>query len=576
MTEIKMPQAGQSMEDGTIVKWCKAEGQVVQAGEVLLEVETDKAVVEVESPASGTLRQIVVGEGTTVPCHTVIALLGDPGEALPERDAGVSATTKRSEDGSPASGVDFPSTSPAVAGIPNAGGPSSLRFVVAETPASRETATPPAGVVPVLMPQAGQSMEEGLLVTWRVKPGDAIKVGDVIFEVETDKATIEVEATDAGRLSRVVVHEGDTAVVLTPVAYLADDDAAVDAFLRSTGVPPVSRMGVSPMPAQPVGEASAPKSGQHGRDARETGRVKASPAARKVAAERGVDLASVGAGSGPGGRILSTDVPAAGAVGGKSAPNAGDPSSLRFVVAETPASREKSAAPTFAAPTGEFTRRRMSGMRKAIARNLLASKQNIPHFYMRLTIDASPLMAFYKAQKAKYTCSVNDVVTAAVARCVMEFPGFRSRVDGEEIVEFANANIGIAVGMDDGLVVPVIASAQGLSVQQLAAQTRRLADNARKGKIEGMGTGVVTITNLGMFGVEEFSAIINPPEAAILAVGAVREAVQVVDGGMRPGKAMTMTLSADHRIIDGLLAAKFLARLKEILQGPEQFLMFGR
>jgi len=525
MIEIKMPQAGQSMEDGTIVAWRKAEGQAVQVGEILLDVETDKAVIEVEATHAGVLRKIVVGEGQTVPVHTVIALLGDDGEP---RDAG-------------------------------------------ETPAPREapaaaSASPPAGVVPVLMPQAGQSMEEGLLVAWRVKPGDIIKVGDVIFEVETDKATIEVEATDAGRLSRVVVREGDTVAVLTPVAYLSDDDTAVEAFIRSTGAsaheshgPGVSPMQTSPVDktstSQPTASETATPRAEYGRDARATGRVKASPAAKKVAAERGVDLTAIGGGRGPGGRILSTDVPAAGPAGAVFA---------------------KPAPIAFAAPTGQFTRRRMSGMRKAIARNLLASKQNIPHFYMRLTVDASPLMAFYKAQKASYPCSVNDVVTAAVVRTAMEFPGFRSRVDGEEIVEFADANIGIAVGMDDGLVVPVLLGAQVLSVQQLAAETRRLADNARKGKIEGMGQGVMTITNLGMFGVEEFSAIINPPECAILAVGAVREDVLVSDGSLRPGKVMTMTLSADHRVIDGLLAAKFLARLKEMLLAPEQFLMFGR
>jgi len=543
MIEIKMPQAGQSMEDGTIVAWRKAEGDAVAVGEVLLEVETDKAVIEVEATHAGVLRQIVVPAGTTVPCHTVIALLGDAGEALP-RDAGVSPA------------LNVPVTAGEVCGqsTPNAGGTPARHE--GETPSPRGTsAAPPAGVVPVLMPKAGQSMEEGVLVKWRVKPGDAIKVGDVIFEVETDKATIEVEATDAGRLSRVTVNEGDTAAVLTPVAYLADDDGAVETFLRGAGVSPASPAGILPASGVPVtaGEVCGQSTPNAGRTpSPQGGRVKASPAAKKLAAERGVDLAAVGAGRGPGGRILSTDVPAGGGVGAKSTHNAGG------------------------TPAPQFTRRRMSGMRKAIARNLLASKQNIPHFYMRLTLDASPLMAFYKAQKAKYPCSVNDVVTAAVARAVMEFPGFRSRVDGDEIVEFANANIGIAVGMDDGLVVPVLQSAQGMSVQQLAAETRRLADNARNGKIEGMGTGVMTITNLGMFGVEEFTAIINPPESAILAVGAVREDVRVVDGGIRPGKVMTMTLSADHRVIDGLLAAKFLARLKEILVGPEQFLMFGR
>jgi len=221
---------------------------------------------------------------------------------------------------------------------------------------------------------------------------------------------------------------------------------------------------------------------------------------------------------------------------------------------------------------GDVVRKRMSGMRKAIARNLLASKQNIPHFYIKTSIVADQLYAFYQLEKAKYPCSLNDVVVMACAKAIQEFPAFRSKMDKdkEEILEFPNSNIGIAVGMDDGLVVPVLVGAEQMSLKQLGAETRRIATAARNGKIEGMGKGVFTITNLGMFGVTEFSAIINPPEAAILAVGAVREEVIVSGGTMRPGRTMNMTLSADHRIIDGMLAAKFMARLKEILEYPQQ------
>ena len=209
-------------------------------------------------------------------------------------------------------------------------------------------------------------------------------------------------------------------------------------------------------------------------------------------------------------------------------------------------------------------------MRKAIARNLQASKQSIPHFYMQMTIDAGALHAFYKRQKALYPCTLNDVIVLAAARTVTEFPAFRSRIDGEEVVELPWANIGIAVGLEDGLVVPVVLAADRFELKQLAAETRRLVEAARKGKVEGVGQGVFTITNLGMFGIERFSAIINPPEAAILAVGAIREDVIVREGSMKPGRVMTLTLSADHRIVDGLLAARFLQRLKELLERPEQ------
>jgi pyruvate dehydrogenase E2 component (dihydrolipoamide acetyltransferase) len=208
-------------------------------------------------------------------------------------------------------------------------------------------------------------------------------------------------------------------------------------------------------------------------------------------------------------------------------------------------------------------------MRRAIARSLQASKQSIPHFYMRMTMNAAPLMEFYRAQKTQYPCTLNDLLVLACARAMREFPAFRSRIEGEELVEFPFSNIGIAVGMDDGLRVPVITGAERLTLRQLAAESRRVIEAAHQGKVAAMGQGLLTISNLGMFGVEEFSAIINPPEAAILAVGALRETVIVSDGAIKAGRVMTVTLSADHRIIDGLLAARFLARLKETLESPD-------
>jgi pyruvate dehydrogenase E2 component (dihydrolipoamide acetyltransferase) len=293
------------------------------------------------------------------------------------------------------------------------------------------------------------------------------------------------------------------------------------------------------------GQTAGPATSVAQTQAVEGGRVKASPAARKLAEELGIVLGELGAGSGPGGRILSTDVAAA---RGDRQPNYKQPE-------------------IGVSPRGQV-RRRMSQMRKAIARNLLWSKQNIPHFYLRLTVNAEPLLAFYKQEKAKYPCSVNDVVAAACAKAVHEFPAFRCKLDGGDLIETPTANIGVAVGMEEGLAVPVIIAAERLTLQQIGAESKRLAEAARKGKIEGMGEGVFTLTNLGMFGVEEFAAIINPPEAAILAVGAAHEAAVVKDGSVRAGRVMNMTLSCDHRIVDGLLGAKFLARMKELLENP--------
>jgi len=219
---------------------------------------------------------------------------------------------------------------------------------------------------------------------------------------------------------------------------------------------------------------------------------------------------------------------------------------------------------------GGGTRKPMTKMRKAIARNLSLSKQTLPHFYLKATLDADPLLIFYKKEKAIYPCSVNDVIVFAVSRVILEMPEFRSQIDGDDIVQFESVNIGIAVGLDQGLVVPVLKNADGRNLKGVAQESRRLVEGAKAGKVEGMGEGVFSISNMGMYGVEEFSAIINPPESGILAIGAAREEVVVKDGALRIGKKMTLVLSADHRLIDGALAAKFMARLKQLLEDPSQ------
>ncbi|MCL5270054.1 MAG: 2-oxo acid dehydrogenase subunit E2 [bacterium] len=574
MNKITMPKAGQSMEEGTIVRWLKAEGEAVAKGEILLEIETDKATIEVEATDEGVLRTILVAAGETAPVLAPIALLGTAGESV---DAVVAEAQAELAGARGVSTAEVAGASaadqPATASKPGE------TTAPAGTPALQDSVVAGA-VVPILMPKAGQSMEEGTIVKWRVKPGEVINKGDIIFEVETDKAVVEVEATDAGRLARIVAGEGDVLPVLAPVAYLAASDADVDAWLaagggaiaeaqepRSTGVP----AGASTKTAKtaPIAETPAPvatfASGGTPALRGATGRVKASPAARKLAGERGVDLAALGPGSGPGGRILSTDVAQAPAAGRAAAP-AVAPAKAKTA----PAAAEIAPLPARAAgPIPPPQRRALSGMRKAIARNLVASKQTIPHYYMRLTIDADPLFTFHRAEKTGYPVSVNDLIVSACARVIMEFPAFRSRLEKDELVEYASANIGVAVGLENGLVVPVVVAADRLTLKDLAAETRRLVERARAGKVENMGQGVFTISNLGMFGVEEFSAIINPPEAAILAVSAVRETVIVKDGMMRPGRVMTMTLSLDHRIIDGLLAAKYAARLKQVLEAPE-------
>ena len=379
-------------------------------------------------------------------------------------------------------------------------------------------------VIPVLMPQAGQTMEEGKIILWHVQQGDTVQKGQVLFEIETDKATFEIEADHSGRLARIVVEEGETVPVRTPVAYLADNDADVDAYITAQASATPQKESIAEKATQPtaVQEQTQPVEPEH---------IKASPAAKKLAKELGIDLREIVSGSGPGGRIVTEDVKA------------------------------KAKSKTFASK-----RLKMSDMRKAIGRILTTSKQTIPHFYVKQTIDATPMSAFYQSKKAELKCSLNDVIIMACARVLYEFPVFRSRIEGDEIVESPSVNIGIAVGTENGLLVPVICNADKMNFQQIAEESKRVVDAARAGKIIGAGQAVFTITNLGMFGIDEFSAIINPPESAILAVGAVREDVIVKNGVVRAAKVMTLTLSCDHRIVDGVTGAKFIIRLKEVME----------
>lgn len=391
--------------------------------------------------------------------------------------------------------------------------------------------SPSGTAVPILLPQAGNTMEEGTVLAWRVGVGDRVSPGDVLFDLETDKATIEVEAEVAGRVARIVVGPGQTAPVKSVVAYLAEGDVLLDPV-----VTPTVTLTESPTPAPSRSPSIAPTPLVS--TANEAGRVKASPVARKAAQELGVSLEAIGTGSGPDGRILYEDV-------------------LRATEAS-------------ARPADGFARRPMSKMRRAIARNLVLSKQTVPHFYLRGTVDAGPLLELLAAERARYRCSVNDVVIAACARAMRESAPFRSRIEGEDVLEYAGSHIGLAVALDEGLVVPTLRNADSLNLEGVAREARRIAESAREGKIEGMGDGTLTISNLGMFGVEEFAAIINPPEAAILAVGGIRETVLVEHGAMRPGKVMTLTLSSDHRLIDGVVAARFMGRLRELLESPNK------
>ena len=403
----------------------------------------------------------------------------------------------------------------------------------------------------ITMPKLSDTMNEGTLVKWLKKAGDKVEVGDVLAEIETDKATMEMEAFDEGTLVEIIVPEGGVVKVGERLAVLdggsspANPAASIPAAKPTPTQKPAPR---SPSPLTPKPRA-LPNAGNP--------RFKASPLAKKIALERGVDLAGV-SGTGPGGRILAADVPEQGA-----SPAATPSSSLHV-----PSSDGGKRVP-------------LSGMRRTIAERLLASKTRIPHFYLSLEIDAAPLVALRKDINAAAEASgspkvtVNDFVLLAAARAAAAHRKINSAFAGDSVVEYATVNLSVAIAVEDGLITPVIRDAQKLSLLEISTAVKDLAARARAKKLkpEEYQGGTVTVSNLGAFGIESFYAIINPPQAAILAVGAImKKPVVNVQDQVVAGQRMSLGLSGDHRVVDGAAGAEFLAALKKSLETPATLL----
>ncbi len=404
----------------------------------------------------------------------------------------------------------------------------------------------------VFMPKAGQSMEEGKILKWFKAVGDKVEKGDVLLEVETDKAALEVESMFAGILKEIIAQEGETLPVMAPIGIIARDgetynraeliaaaggEAAAAKEEAPQAAEPVKSKAASPRPAT-AAVMPAPSKG---------GRIFASPAARRLAREKGIDLAAL-KGSGPAGRIKQTDV-------------------LAYA----------STAPAFQPMTPVLTGEAipLSRMRQAIARALQSSKVNAPHFYVTVDIDMTAAMVYRSlinnttAAQGQSKVSVNVIVIRASALALETFPALNCHTDGKSVTYKSEINIGMAVNLTDGLVVPVLLNANRKNLYDIAAETKQLVLNAQQGRLVGMGQGTFTISNMGMLGIKNFTAIINPPEAGILAVGAVQDRVVAINDAIAIRKVMEVTISADHRVVDGALAAQFLGKLKSLLENPD-------
>tara|TARA_R110002074_G_scaffold1134_18_gene6923 strand:+ start:3991 stop:5286 length:1296 start_codon:yes stop_codon:yes gene_type:complete len=429
--------------------------------------------------------------------------------------------------------------------------------------------------IKILMPALSPTMTEGNLAKWHKKEGDAVESGDVLAEIETDKATMEVEAVEEGILGKIVVPEGTADVAVNAVIALlledGEDASALDGADTSGGAAAPAPTAEAPKaaPATPAAPTAAPA-------AASGDRVIASPLAKRIAAQEGLSLSAI-SGSGPRGRVVKRDVDAALASGtGKAAPSAASATTGASAPAAAPTPTQGD--PVFA-NMPEFEAVANSSMRKVIATRLTASARDIPHFNISIDVEIDKLLAARKdlnsRDGADYKISVNDFVIKAVAVALRRCPDVNVSYTDDAILKFKRADVSIAVAIEGGLITPIIKDAGSLGLAAISAKAKELAGKARDGKLapEEFQGGTFTISNLGMFGVKSFNSIINPPQGGILSVGAGEQRPVVKNGALSVATVMSLTLAVDHRCIDGATAAGFAKELKAILEDPIQLLL---
>ncbi|MCO5999346.1 dihydrolipoamide acetyltransferase family protein [Actinoallomurus rhizosphaericola] len=423
----------------------------------------------------------------------------------------------------------------------------------------------------ILMPRLSDTMEEGVISAWHKKPGDKVTAGEALVDIETDKALMEYEAYEDGVLGEILVAEGQTASIGAPIAILLAEGESAPAKAPAAAETAAANGQATPSPQTadaPAATATVPAQGVPA-DASNGARSRppSSPLARRLARENDIDLTTL-TGSGPGGRIVRADIEAA----LKNAPAAPAPAAQ----ASSPAPTAPTAAPAAAAAAEDpdVERVPLSRIRKVTARRLTESMQTTPHFYLTRVVDVGALLAFRKTLNealAPAKVSVNDLIVKACATALRANPVLNVSFTEDSLLVHKRVNVGVAVALEDGLVVPVIRDADRKTVSQIGAETRELAGRAREQRLtpQEMSGGTFTVSNLGMFGIDSFTAVINPPEAGILAVGATRKDVVVGDDGeFTVRDRLTLTLSVDHRACDGATGAKFLGELAELLENP--------
>ena len=552
---INMPRLSDTMEEGTVAKWLKSVGDKVAEGDILAEIETDKATMEFESFHEGTLLHIGIEEGEGAPVDTLLAIIGEEGEDISGLLEGKGDS--KPEDSSSEEKDDEPKDT------------SSKEDAEEDSADSDSSGEIPEGVEIVKMPRLSDTMEEGTVASWLKQVGDDVEEGDILAEIETDKATMEFESFYSGKLLYIGIQEGESSPVDAVLAVIGPEGTDVDAVLSNKSGGSKKKAEGDSKKEESKAEDNTSKSSESKSDKTESAtsasdgnRIFASPLAKKIAEDKGIDLAKV-SGTGDNGRIIKKDIE-------NYTPNADSkPEAAKAETAPTGAAPVSMSIPAGEEGTEEV---KNSNMRKAIAKALGNSKFNAPHFYLTIEVD----MDNAKESRAQINnlpdtkVSFNDMVLKACAMALRKHPQVNTSWNGDTTKYHKHIHMGVAVAVDEGLVVPVIKHADLLGLTQIGSAVKDLAGKARNKKISPseMEGSTFTVSNLGMFGILEFTSIINQPNSAILSVGAIVEKPVVKNGEIVVGSTMKLTLACDHRTVDGAVGAQFLQTLRYYVENP--------
>lgn len=565
--KITMPRLSDTMTEGTVATWLKKVGDEVKEGDILAEIETDKATMEFEAFDAGTLLHIGIQEGESAPIDSLLAIIGKEGEDISDLIGGGSSSDKKEE----APKEEAKSEEKSEDSEPKEEKKEEPKSEETKETPKAESASLPKGVVVVTMPRLSDTMTDGTVATWLKKVGDKISEGDILAEIETDKATMEFESFNSGTLLEIGIQEGESAPVDSVLAIIGPEGTDVSGIAenyKKGGSAPAKEEKAEAKSEEKSDSKEEPKKDDSKKEeskeetietVSDGKRIFISPLAKKIAEEKKINISQV-KGTGENGRIVKSDI-----------------ENFKPAEAQAPkeAGKSESASPvkTFA-PAGETSSEEIknSQMRKVIAKRLSESKFTAPHYYLTIEVAMDSAMASRNTINSlpDTKVSFNDMVIKACAMALKKHPKVNSQWKDDVTVIHHHVNIGVAVAVEDGLVVPVLKFADQMSLSQIGGNVKDVAGRAKNKKLQPaeMEGSTFTVSNLGMFGITEFTSIINQPNSAILSVGAIVEKPVVRNGQIVVGNTMKVTLACDHRTVDGATGAQFLQTLRQYLENP--------